>query len=59
MKAAEFTNSVDPNQVAHDEPPYLDLHCLSSSLWILNMIKLDKRITETADVNFVVCFLAF
>ena len=27
-----FANSVDPDEVAHNEPPYLDLHCLPSSL---------------------------
>ena len=31
-KTAKFTDSVDPDEVAHDEPPHLDLHCLSSSL---------------------------
>ena len=30
MKTAEFTNSVDPDEVAHDEPPHQDLDCLSS-----------------------------
>ena len=30
---AEFANRVDL-----DEPPHLDLLCLPSSLWILNMI---------------------
>ena len=29
---AEFANSVDPDQVAHDELPCLDLHCLPPSL---------------------------
>ena len=28
----EFANSVDLDEVAHDEPPHLDLHCLHSSL---------------------------
>ena len=32
MKIAEFANSVDPDEVAHHEPPHLGLHCLSSSL---------------------------
>ena len=32
MKIAEFANSVDPDEVAHNEPPHLDLHCLPSSL---------------------------
>ena len=34
-KIAEFANSGDL-----DEPPHLDLHCLPSSLRILNMIQL-------------------
>ena len=29
---AEFANSVDLDDVAHDEPPHLDLYCLHSSL---------------------------
>ena len=29
---AEFANSVDLVEVAHHEPPHLDLHCLPSSL---------------------------
>ena len=29
---AEVANSVDLDEVAHDEPPHLDLHCLPSSL---------------------------
>ena len=29
---AEFANSVDLDEVAHHEPPHLDLHCLPSSL---------------------------
>ena len=35
---AEFSNSVDLDEVAHNEPPHLDLHCLPSSPLILNMI---------------------
>ena len=35
---AEFENSIDLDEVAHNEPPHLDLHCLPSSLCILNMI---------------------
>ena len=27
-KIAEFANSVDLDEVAHNEPPHLDLHCL-------------------------------
>ena len=29
MKIADFTNGVDPDEVAHHEPPYLDLHCFA------------------------------
>ena len=28
----EFANSVDLDEVAHYEPPHLDLHCLPSTL---------------------------
>ena len=31
-KIAEFANSVDLDEMAHNEPPHLDLHCLPSSL---------------------------
>ena len=31
-KIAEFTNSVDLDEVALYEPPHLDLHCLPSTL---------------------------
>ena len=29
-KLDEFANSVDPDEVAHNEPPHQDLHCLPS-----------------------------
>ena len=29
---AEFANIVDLDEVAHNEPPHLDVHCLPSSL---------------------------
>ena len=32
MKIIEFVNSVDPDEVAHNEPPHLHLHCLHSGL---------------------------
>ena len=31
-KIAELANSIDLEEVAHYEPPHLDLHCLPSSL---------------------------
>ena len=42
-KIAEFANSVDLNEVAHHEPPHLDLHCLHSSLKNLNVIQLGLK----------------
>ena len=39
-KTAEFANSVDLDEVAHNELPHQDLHCLPSSLCILNMVEL-------------------
>ena len=32
MNIAEFANSVDFDEVAHNEPPHQDLHSLPSSL---------------------------
>ena len=29
---AEFANTVDPDETAHNEPSHLDLQCLPSSL---------------------------
>ena len=34
-KIVEFRNRVDLDEVAHNEPPLLSLHCLLSNLWIL------------------------
>ena len=31
-KIAAFANSVALDEVAHNEPPHLDLHCFASSL---------------------------
>ena len=32
LKTVESASNVDPDEVAHYEPPHLDLHCLPSSL---------------------------
>ena len=32
MKIVEKANSVDPDEVAHYEPPHLDQNCLPASL---------------------------
>ena len=58
MKIDKFANNVDPDEVAQNEPTHLDLHCLPSSLWNLNMIRLEWNIIlNFADENFVICFL--
>ena len=38
MKIAGFAIDVYLDEVAHHEPPHLDLHCLRFSLLILNII---------------------
>ena len=42
-KMAHFANSIDLDEAAHYELPHLDLHCLPSSLRILNMIQLVRN----------------
>ena len=32
MEVVEFANSIDPDEVAHNEPPHLGLNCLPSNL---------------------------
>ena len=32
-----LANNVDPDGVAHDKPPHLDLHCLPKIISICNM----------------------
>ena len=32
MKIVKFANSLDPDEVAHYEPPHMDLHSFPSSL---------------------------
>ena len=36
---AVFANTVDPDEMAHNEPSHLDLQCLPSSLWFFNKIQ--------------------
>ena len=44
VKIVELANSVDPDEVAHNEPPYLNLHFLPCNVRILNMISLGQDI---------------
>ena len=51
MKIAEFANGVDLDEVAHNEPPHRDIHCLQSSLlnseydmaWMKFFFKFSRR----------------
>ena len=57
MKIVEFANRVDLNEVTHNEPPHLDLHCLHSGLLSsqndITLINITFEILQTKD--FVVC----
>ena len=56
LKIVEFANRVDPDEVAHDEPPHLDLHCLPS-LFKFSLAKHFLKVCRCADVKF--CCLLF
>ena len=56
-KTAKFTDSVDPDEVAHNELPHEDLHCLSSSVSVLNMVQLDDNYRNFCGSKF--CCLLF
>ena len=58
MKTAEFANSVDPDEVAQNEPPHLDLYYLLSIFQILNMTASMKQVLKFGTVNSVNCYLA-
>ena len=40
-------NSVDPDEVAHDEPPHLALHCLQTQLLSLLVLSVLTKINST------------
>ena len=42
MKAFEIANSIDPDDVVHNEPSRQDLHHVASNIRILNMILLGR-----------------
>ena len=47
MEIVEFANSIDPFEVAHNEPPHLDLHCLYFTLSVLSMIYSGTSVART------------
>ena len=56
-RVGEFADSVDPDEVAHNEPPHLDLHCLPSSLKSQFDIALMKHLLNFCKCKF--CHLVF
>ena len=54
---AEFANSMDLDEVAHNEPSHLDLHCFPSSLSVLSMIQFGQHFFKICRQNF--CCLLF
>ena len=60
-RRAEFANTVDPDEMAHNEPSHLDLQCLPSSPLIFNIIHVQfelKVFGNFADVILSSAFLA-
>ena len=57
-KTAEFAKDVDPNEVAHSEPPH---KCLPFLLLVLDsqysIAWMKHFFFNFADIDFVVCFL--
>ena len=54
---AEFANTVDPDETAHNEPSHLDLQSLPSSLWFFNIIQFyNESFSKFCRRKFVVCF---
>ena len=53
---AEFANSVDLDEVTHNEPPHLDLHCLPFSLnsQYYSIYSLDLTFFEILQICFLV-----
>ena len=41
---AEFANTVDSDEMAHNEASHLDLQCLPSSLLVFNIIQFELKI---------------
>ena len=57
-KIVEFANIADPDEVAHNEPPHRDLHCLLSSLCILSLSSCffgNLRVKFGVKIHFVFC----
>ena len=57
---AEFANTADPDETAHNEPSHLDLQCLPSKVSLFNikqfLLNVFGKVCRRT-CNFVVCFL--
>ena len=53
MKIVECVNSIDQDEAAHNEPPHLDLHCLSFNLRILNIYLCRNTLLQLCGLNSV------
>ena len=51
MKTVKFANSVDLDEVAHNEPPHLDLHFLITFFESLRMISLSSAILVVKELS--------
>ena len=52
MQIIEFANSIDLDEVAHNESPHVDLHCLPCNLRILNITFFENLQTEISSSAF-------
>ena len=57
MKIVEFANSVDSAEVAHHEPPHLELHCFLSATF--NSLTTKKLKTKFSSANFQVQAISY
>ena len=56
---AEFANTADPDEMAHNEPSHLDLKCLPSSHLIFNIKQFELKVFGNfADFILLFAFLA-
>ena len=51
---AEFANTIDPDETAHNETSHLDLQCLSL-IFQCNTVYIE-RFSKFCRLNFVLCF---
>ena len=55
IRIVDLANSVDPNEVAHTEPPHLDLHCLPSCILFLYLVHPSSQAKSTKSICSLQC----